>query len=118
MIADQDPDSLLGITDRMDAAAIESLLDDGYRKWNSRVNRSDQKVCEPASQMLPLVAGARRRHIGSTLGAAAHAHPRHRPVARADRPLPRRGPRAVGAASRRARPPFEPPRLAGVRRSA
>lgn len=64
MFADKDPDAILGITERMSESEIKSLLNAEYRKWNSRVNHSDKAVQAQASEMLNLIADARKRHIG------------------------------------------------------
>ena len=64
MFADKDPDSVLGITPNMPKPEVRRLLNEEYRKWNSRVSHSDKKVREQAGEMLALIADARRRHIG------------------------------------------------------
>ena len=64
MFTDKDPDSVLGIKPDMSEADIKRFLNQEYRKWNSRVNHNDKKVREQASEMLALIADARRRHVG------------------------------------------------------
>ena len=64
MFADKDPDSVLGITSDMEPQQVRKLLNNEYRKWNSRVNHSDKKIREQAGEMLALIADARRRHVG------------------------------------------------------
>ena len=64
MLADKDPDSILGIQAGMSEPDIKKLLNEEYRKWNSRVNHKDKKVREQSSEMLTLIADARRRHVG------------------------------------------------------
>lgn len=64
MFSEKNPDSVLGISESMSADEIRMLLGEEFRKWNSRVSHSDKKVREQASEMLTLIADARKRHIG------------------------------------------------------
>ena len=64
MMADKNPDSILGITPGMPPAEIKKVLAAEFRKWNSRASHSDRKVREQASEMLELIANARKRHVG------------------------------------------------------
>jgi len=64
MMANKDPDSVLGINPDMSKDEVRKLLSQQFRKWNSRVSHSDKAVREQATEMLGLIEDARKRHIG------------------------------------------------------
>mgnify|MGYP001186415988 CR=1 FL=1 len=54
---------ILGITDDMTKEEIKTHLASEYRKWNSRVNSSDEKVREKAKEMLFVIGQVRNMHL-------------------------------------------------------
>jgi hypothetical protein len=55
--------TMLGITPDMTPDQVKEHLVAEYRKWNSRVSHSDEKVRERASKMLLLIGEARAKYV-------------------------------------------------------
>lgn len=56
-------DTMLGITADMTSEQVRAHLSAEYRKWNSRVSHSDEKIRARAEQMLLLIGDARARFV-------------------------------------------------------
>ncbi len=56
-------DTMLGITREMTPEQIKGHLSAEYRKWNSRVSHSDEKIRKRASEMLLMIGEARKKHV-------------------------------------------------------
>jgi uncharacterized tellurite resistance protein B-like protein len=56
-------DTMLGITSDMSPEAVKQHLTAEYRKWNSRVSHSDEKIRKRASEMLLLIGEARAKYV-------------------------------------------------------
>ena len=55
--------TMLGITADMTPEQIKQHLTAEYRKWNSRVSHSDEKIRKRASEMLLLIGEARAKYV-------------------------------------------------------
>lgn len=58
---------ILGITQGMDKDTIRKHLASEYRKWNSRVSSSDEKVKDRAQEMILLIGAARKRYLSEEI---------------------------------------------------
>jgi len=56
--------TMLGLTPDMSPEDVKRHLTAEYRKWNSRVSHSDEKVRERAKQMLLVIGEARAKYVG------------------------------------------------------
>lgn len=59
-------DTMLGISSDMTAEEVRQHLTAEYRKWNSRVSHSDEKIRKRASEMLLLIGEARAKYVDPT----------------------------------------------------
>jgi hypothetical protein len=56
--------TMLGITPDMSPEEVKRHLMAEYRKWNSRVSHSDEKIRARAKEMLLVIGEARAKYVG------------------------------------------------------